>query len=244
MAPGGEEGRGRLRKAAGRRERPLIRGCPNGWIVSDANGNEIVPSDDNTIVMPNSDVTIEAIFRTPNYFGVIVGEADNCSVTIFNEAREYLKGSTIYFELHPVSGEYVLEELATAPTTGDLPPIRPTWEHDYVYSFNMPESNVGIMARFTLTSDPTIEYINYERGRCYATDNFGNIIHSAPAGSRVTLGNIPNEGFVFSRWIVTDANGNEIIPYGDNTFVMPSTSVTIQAIFRTCLTLKKVDTNG
>ena len=30
MAPGGEEGRGRLRKAAGRRERPLIRGCPNG----------------------------------------------------------------------------------------------------------------------------------------------------------------------------------------------------------------------
>ena len=30
MAPGGEEGRGRLRKAAGRRERPVIRGCPNG----------------------------------------------------------------------------------------------------------------------------------------------------------------------------------------------------------------------
>ena len=30
LAPGGEEGRGRLRKAAGRRERPLIRGCPNG----------------------------------------------------------------------------------------------------------------------------------------------------------------------------------------------------------------------
>ena len=30
LAPGGEEGRGRLRKAAGRRERPMIRGCPNG----------------------------------------------------------------------------------------------------------------------------------------------------------------------------------------------------------------------
>jgi len=30
LAPGGEEGRGRPRKAAGRRERPLIRRCPNG----------------------------------------------------------------------------------------------------------------------------------------------------------------------------------------------------------------------
>ena len=30
LAPGGEEGRGRPRKSTGRRERPLIRGCPNG----------------------------------------------------------------------------------------------------------------------------------------------------------------------------------------------------------------------
>ena len=30
MASGGEEGRDRLRKAPGRREWPLIRGCPNG----------------------------------------------------------------------------------------------------------------------------------------------------------------------------------------------------------------------
>ena len=30
LAPGGEEGRGRPRKSAGRRERPLIRRCPNG----------------------------------------------------------------------------------------------------------------------------------------------------------------------------------------------------------------------
>ena len=30
LAPGGEEGRGRPRKSAGRRERPEIRRCPNG----------------------------------------------------------------------------------------------------------------------------------------------------------------------------------------------------------------------
>ena len=30
LAPEGEEGRGKLRKAAGRCMRPLIRGCPNG----------------------------------------------------------------------------------------------------------------------------------------------------------------------------------------------------------------------
>ena len=30
LAPRGEEGRGTLRKAAGRCERSLIRGCPNG----------------------------------------------------------------------------------------------------------------------------------------------------------------------------------------------------------------------
>ena len=30
MAPGGDEGRGRPRKTTGRRERPWIRGCPNG----------------------------------------------------------------------------------------------------------------------------------------------------------------------------------------------------------------------
>ena len=30
LAPGGDEGRGRPRKSAGRRERPLIRRCPNG----------------------------------------------------------------------------------------------------------------------------------------------------------------------------------------------------------------------
>jgi hypothetical protein len=30
LAPGGDEGRGTLRKAAGRCEQSLIRGCPNG----------------------------------------------------------------------------------------------------------------------------------------------------------------------------------------------------------------------
>ena len=30
LAPGGDEGRGKLRKAAGRCKRPLIRRCPNG----------------------------------------------------------------------------------------------------------------------------------------------------------------------------------------------------------------------
>ena len=30
MAPGAEEGRGKLRKASGSRKRALIRGCPNG----------------------------------------------------------------------------------------------------------------------------------------------------------------------------------------------------------------------
>ena len=30
LAPQGEEGRGRLRKAAGSRQQALIRGCPNG----------------------------------------------------------------------------------------------------------------------------------------------------------------------------------------------------------------------
>ena len=30
LAPGGDEGRGRPRKSTGRRERPQIRGCPNG----------------------------------------------------------------------------------------------------------------------------------------------------------------------------------------------------------------------
>ena len=30
LAPGGEEGRGKLRKSTGRRKQPLIRGCPNG----------------------------------------------------------------------------------------------------------------------------------------------------------------------------------------------------------------------
>ena len=30
MAPRDDEGRGKLRKAAGRRKQPLIRGCPNG----------------------------------------------------------------------------------------------------------------------------------------------------------------------------------------------------------------------
>ena len=29
LAPGGDEGRGKLRKAAGRCKRPLIRRCPN-----------------------------------------------------------------------------------------------------------------------------------------------------------------------------------------------------------------------
>ena len=32
LATEGEEGRGKLRKAAGRRRLPLIRGCPNGAI--------------------------------------------------------------------------------------------------------------------------------------------------------------------------------------------------------------------
>jgi hypothetical protein len=30
LAPGGDEGRGKLRKCAGRGKRPLIRACPNG----------------------------------------------------------------------------------------------------------------------------------------------------------------------------------------------------------------------
>jgi hypothetical protein len=30
LAPGGDEGRGTLRKATGSREQALIRGCPNG----------------------------------------------------------------------------------------------------------------------------------------------------------------------------------------------------------------------
>lgn len=30
LAPGGDEGRGKLRKSAGRCKQPLIRACPNG----------------------------------------------------------------------------------------------------------------------------------------------------------------------------------------------------------------------
>jgi hypothetical protein len=38
LAPGGDEGRGTLRKATGSREQALIRGCPNGetrpiWVI-------------------------------------------------------------------------------------------------------------------------------------------------------------------------------------------------------------------
>ena len=36
LAIGDDEGRGRLRKAAGRCQQPLIRGCPNGethWVL-------------------------------------------------------------------------------------------------------------------------------------------------------------------------------------------------------------------
>ena len=38
MAAGGEEGRGKLRKASGSRKQALIRGCPNGgtWVADEA----------------------------------------------------------------------------------------------------------------------------------------------------------------------------------------------------------------
>ena len=47
---------------------------------------------------------------------------------------------------------------------------------------------------------------------------------------KVTIGIEPNIGFVLGELLVVDEYGNEI-PVENNTFVMPSSKVTVKAIF-------------
>ncbi|WP_455626301.1 InlB B-repeat-containing protein [Parabacteroides sp.] len=52
-----------------------------------------------------------------------------------------------------------------------------------------------------------------------------------PVGVRVELSAMPNPGYRFSRWSVTDASGKEL-PLTNNCFTMPDSDVTVTAEFR------------
>ncbi len=193
------------------------------FVVTDADNNEI-ETPNNGFIMPASDVTITAVFTamgqvaTPS-FSPAPGTYDSehipmvtisCStpgatIHYTTDGTEPTVDSPVYTEPLTLTGTTTIKAMAEADNMVNSAVATATYTIDQVYTINV---NADI-ANGTVVVNPT----------------------TGTEGTVITLTPIPDEGYTFGGWNVTDGSGEEIPVGEDNTFVLPAGDVNIDAVF-------------
>ena len=162
-------------------------------------------------------------FNKVTYLGTITVNTGN-QFTISANANP-VAGGTI-----TGAGTYYADQTCTLAATPNVGYVFANWKQgsevvstNTTYSFIV-EEDAAFTANFTALTNHVVN--------C-STSSQGTILvdkASAYQGEIVTIGTQPVNGYSFSSWNVTDANG-QLVSVTDNQFVMPDSDVTVTADF-------------
>lgn len=186
--------------------------------VKDASENTIAVTN-NSFTMPDSNVTISAVFRNANlnYYNVIVQTATHGTVTASTSSA--YGGQTVGLTITPDDGYtlnrlFVLEEGGYYIVFSAVP----------VDSFVMPANNVTVKATFTEKSYP-VTILPSEHGTVTASKN------AAKLNEYISLTVTPDEDYELDTLSVKDDFGQDVQLSGYS-FLMPAVGVNVTATFK------------
>ena len=171
-----------------------------------------------TFTMPASNVTIAATFKIVKY-NVTISTSTNGSVSV--NPSTYEKGATVSLSVAPDTG-YELDTLTVKDASNGAVAVSDN-------KFTMPASNVTVTATFKKATYK-VTFGTIKNGVITTTPA------NAKAGDTVSLVAKPSDGYELETLTVKDANGNTIAISGtgnNRTFVMPTSSVVVNATFKT-----------
>ncbi|NMW85023.1 LPXTG cell wall anchor domain-containing protein [Peptoniphilus sp. AGMB00490] len=191
------------------------------------NGNDVtanVSNNNYTFVMPESNVTVNAIFEQipETTYKTIINVQENGTVTA--SPKENIKaGETVTLTLNPNPG-YQFKSIDVNSTEG---PVETTKVNDNTVTFAMPASDVGINVYF-VPIPPTNYSINIdgsiEHGKVSASTT------SAAEGAEVILTVTPDEGYKVES-VTVDGVAITVDASGQYKFTMPASNVNVSATF-------------
>ena len=200
---------------------------------------------DNSFVMPNKNVNIDASFKEQaSTYTVRSSKIENGEILFFfgsNSPQDSLqasKGTTVSILVLPNGGFEV--DTLTASASGKNLTI-------YENTFAMPEEDVTVGATFKASaSSYTVKSSENQNGNVLFS--VGNRSHetsvSVAKGTTVAIKATPDSGYALYSLTVKDADGNDI-PVTLNTFVMPESNVVVNASFKKIYTITLTKpTNG
>lgn len=197
--------------------------------ITDAAGNSVTLTENNTFEMPASAVAITPVFKeAPVYYNVTVNEYANGTVVFTPD--KYTEGETVTLTVTPENG-YKLSELTVknGETSVDITP-----GEDNTYTFTMPAGDVTVTVAFEKITY-AINIGTYEGGSVVASVN-GETVTNAAEGDTVTL-TVATTGIYQLKSIAVKDASNDTVEFattgeasGIYTFVMPASEVTVEAV--------------
>jgi len=176
-------------------------------------------ADNASFVMPSSNVSIRAIFRTAQTFSVTVTASGGTATASPNSGLLGGGWETVSLQAQPNPGfEFSHWEVLS----GGIPT-----PDGWFATFQMPSNNVSVRAVFrellTLTATPN----DPSRGTVFTT-----WATELREGDRVYVSAMPNFGFEFSHWEVISGNPSISNPSSPDIGIsMPSSNVSLRAVF-------------
>ncbi len=229
--------------------------------VTTAGGTPVAVSDQLSFAMPAENVTVTGVFARLYDVSCVAGIGGN--LDIWDDKA--IPGAHNEFRIMVEDG-YELDDFLVKDDSGSsiavtfveegdmsgmpvMPPATPQSYHYYIYSFTMPESNVTISASFVgksfgISSLYSSDGTSFGTATTYGTVAVsigGSAASIGRKGDSVTLTVAPANGRYCESVTVEDSNGAlvQLTNVSANvwSFTMPSSDVTIKAVFRETFSL-------
>lgn len=192
--------------------------------VTGEDGTNIPVTADNKFTMPAQNVTVTVTFRanTTVTYSVWNGNGIQNGSVSANPNYQVAPGTTITLSSTPNEG-YELDYYSIS-TDGS------TFTRIEGNTFEMPESNVWVIATFKQTDTPATTTYTVSIANGIQNGSVSANPANAEEGATVTLTVSPNDGYRLESLTVTDANG-QAVAVNNNQFTMPASNVTVSATF-------------
>ncbi len=180
-----------------------------------------------SFTMPAAAVSMNVIFETeevPVGSSTVYSAADMKNGKVVAEPRIAKKGEKVRLSIIPDQG-YKNSYYEVKTGNGIVQKILTDENGPY---FFMPGEDVTIYASFDWISKPGTLPITIATGIEHGSVSAN--VSAANAGDTIYLSNTPEPGYALDKYIVKDAEGNDV-PVAGNTFTMPAKGATVSASF-------------
>lgn len=189
---------------------PGYRLVGNVTVSNDSTGRDVPIRNENTFIMPASDVTINATFEAETY-SISYNKPNGGQVNGPTSAKT---GDTVTVTTTPESG-YKFHKLIVTDVSGQTVETNGN-------QFTMPAGNVNVSASF-IKSSYKIDYQTPQHGTV-------QVPTSASPGDTVTITATPDTGYMVDTITVNSGQGK--VDVTGNTFVMPASDVVVNVTFK------------